>query len=316
MDELGRFMYDAEVRGTFLFFGSARTQDKASQQATYAKLQADLAALQSQREAVAAAAPPVASGEAAPRPGTPPPPSPLQVLDAKIKKATAAVSQCARREWAHETYDKTKELARLLTIWAMSPEGRNVGLRCASAFETSTAMRNGEIAPLVVCTGGGPGYMQAANEGAFQVPDGRSMGVGIILPFETHLNDFIRPRSLGIDAQFFFSRKYWEVFSAKAVICAPGGVGTLDELFEVMTLLQCEKMQKLPIVLIGKEFWSECAKFLHFVADKGMMTHEEVHGLCITDSPQEAFEHIRTSLIVDAERNVSPTKRSRESSMN
>merc|ERR1712146_494382 len=130
-------------------------------------------------------------------------------------------------------------------------------------------------------TGGGPGYMEAGSKGAFEA-NGASMGVGVVLPFETELNKYVSP-GLGYTCDTFYTRKYWEVFCAKALIVCPGGVGTCDEMFEVLTLMQCQKMPKIPVVLLGKEFWTTAIN-LRFLADRGMMTHAEIDELCITDS--------------------------------
>jgi uncharacterized protein (TIGR00730 family) len=108
----------------------------------------------------------------------------------------------------------------------------------------------------MVATGGGPGFMEAANKGASMVEGARNIGMGITLPFESSLNPYVSD-SLAFMYHYFFTRKFWMVYHCQALIAAPGGVGTFDELFEVLTLKQTGKVQKdLPVVLFGKEFWT------------------------------------------------------------
>lgn len=151
--------------------------------------------------------------------------------------------------------------------------------------------------PLVVCSGGGPGFMEAANKGAFEA-GGVSMGVAISLPFETRMNDYVTP-GLHFQMDYFFTRKFWEVFSAKTMICCPGGMGTCDEMFEVLTLMQCGHCQHLPVVLLGRKFWTDCINF-SALAGYNMISQQEVDDLCITDSVDEAFDFITKFIIAEA----------------
>lgn len=97
--------------------------------------------------------------------------------------------------------------------------------------------------------------MEAANRGAYDVPGARSMGLGMTLPFESNLNRYV-DRELAFKFHYFFTRKFWMTYAAIAVIAAPGGVGTLDELMEVLTLKQCRKLKRdIPIILFGKSYW-------------------------------------------------------------
>ncbi len=109
-----------------------------------------------------------------------------------------------------------------------------------------------------VITGGGPGLMQAANEGAFS-GGGKSIGFNIELPHEQNINPYITD-SLGFE--YFFTRKFAMNFSGEAYICVPGGVGTMDEFFQILTLVQTKKIEKVPIILVGKEFWNPIVKYM------------------------------------------------------
>eukprot|EP00672_Neobodo_designis_P015685 CAMPEP_0174830422 /NCGR_PEP_ID=MMETSP1114-20130205/2503_1 /TAXON_ID=312471 /ORGANISM="Neobodo designis, Strain CCAP 1951/1" /LENGTH=299 /DNA_ID=CAMNT_0016064221 /DNA_START=71 /DNA_END=970 /DNA_ORIENTATION=+ len=257
------FLDKANCRGTFLFFGSAR----ALSQDAYAT-------------AVASATAVVEDPKSSPE---------------DKAKAAARLATLKSQDWVAPYWEKTRQLAHDLTVWAKSEEGVNVGNAVNTNFPAAQSQQ-----PLVVCTGGGPGFMEAGNKGAADAK-GASMGIGVTLPFETRLNDYVTPE-LGITCDQFFSRKYWEVFAAKAMIVCPGGVGTTDEMAEVLTLMQCQKMPKIPVVLLGKEFWTTAVN-LRYLADKGMMTHREIDELCITDDPAEACEFIVDFLKREASEN-------------
>lgn len=141
--------------------------------------------------------------------------------------------------------------------------------------------------------------MEAANKGASGVPGAISMGVAVTLPFESHLNPYVTP-GLNFCMEYFFARKFWEVFSAKTMICAPGGFGTCDEMFEVLTLIQTGHCPKMPVVLLGKKFWEDCIKF-DKLAEYGVIGALDVSYVLITDDPREAFEYIRKALVVEAD---------------
>jgi len=133
-------------------------------------------------------------------------------------------------------YDDTRELARRLTEWDMQRKAQR---------------------RYYVCTGGGPGIMEAANRGAADVKGGRSVGLGISLPFEEKVNQYVTPE-LAFEFHYFFTRKYWFLYLAKAMVLMPGGFGTMDELFESLTLRQTGKVKKpMPTVLYGTDYWDE-----------------------------------------------------------
>ena len=141
-------------------------------------------------------------------------------------------------------------------------------------------------------TGGGPGIMEAANRGAHET-GGRSYGLNIILPREQCENPYVN-RSL--EFRYFFTRKVCLVKYSCAFIVMPGGLGTLDELFEAATLIQCRKIGPFPIVLMGEKFWDGMRKWGRFMMRQGVFTQDELGFGRITDSPEEAVELIIRSL--------------------
>jgi uncharacterized protein (TIGR00730 family) len=142
----------------------------------------------------------------------------------------------------------------------------------------------------VIATGGGPGIMEAANRGAIEAK-GKSIGFGIKLPVEQKNNDFISPE-LSFQFHYFFMRKFFLTFLAKATIMFPGGFGTLDELSEVLTLKQTGRIQNpMPIVLIGKKYWNNAINFNYFF-EKKMIDKEDLNLFLITDYIDQAFTFV------------------------
>jgi len=143
----------------------------------------------------------------------------------------------------------------------------------------------------VVASGGGPGIMEAANRGAREA-GGKTVGFGISLPFEQGINRYI-DRELAFEFHYFFMRKYWFMYLAKALVVFPGGFGTMDELFEILTLVQTRKVTKnLPIVLYGSRFWEEAIRF-DVMTTWGVVSPEDVALFKICDRPEEAFEYLK-----------------------
>lgn len=170
-------------------------------------------------------------------------------------------------------YDDAVELAKLLTGW-------------------STSLENGR--KFIVCSGGGPGIMEAANRGASEA-GGKSIGLNIALPFEQGSNKYIS-NDLAVEFHYFFMRKFWFSYLAKAMVIFPGGFGTLDELFEILTLIQTRKITKpLPIVLYGSKFWREIINLENMVKMK-VISPEDLKLFRMIDSPEEAFEYLRDEL--------------------
>ena len=188
-------------------------------------------------------------------------------LEEDLKRAQAVVDMA-------RYYEDARKLAHMLTKWSI----------------TIPARRH----RFVVTTGGGPGIMEAANLGA-QEAGGKSIGLNIQLPFEQHPNQFITP-SLNFQFHYFFMRKFWFAYLAKAVIVFPGGYGTLDELFELLTLVQTRKMTKpMPIVLFGTEYWRQVISFDALVRH-GTIDARDVELVHRTDSVDDAYDWIVSHL--------------------
>jgi len=146
----------------------------------------------------------------------------------------------------------------------------------------------------VVTTGGGPGIMEAANLGAHEA-GGKTIGLNINLPFEQSPNPYITPE-LNFEFHYFFMRKFWFAYLSKALVIFPGGFGTLDELFEILTLAQTEKLaKKILVVIYGSEYWNKIINFQH-MADAGVISPQDVELFKIVDSPEEGFEYLKEGL--------------------
>src|SRR6202048_243763 len=178
-----------------------------------------------------------------------------------MKRAEAAVDMA-------RYYEDARRLAFLLTKWSTQiPAKRH---------------------RFVVTTGGGPGIMEAANLGAHEA-GGKTIGLNIHLPFEQNPNPYITP-SLNFEFHYFFMRKFWFAYLAKALVIFPGGFGTLDELFEILTLAQTEKLaKKILVVVYGSKYWNRIIKFQAFV-DACTLAPEDLELVQFVNSPEEGFE--------------------------
>ena len=137
--------------------------------------------------------------------------------------------------------------------------------------------------------------MEAGNRGAADIPGGRSVGLGISLPFEEDLNEYVTP-GLDFEFHYFFTRKYWFMYLAKALVVFPGGFGTLDEFAELLTLVQTQKITKsLPIVLYGPDYWSEVINVQKMV-EWGTISAKDLDLFHISDSVEDAYEHLVTQI--------------------
>ncbi|WP_017761369.1 TIGR00730 family Rossman fold protein [Pseudacidovorax intermedius] len=143
---------------------------------------------------------------------------------------------------------------------------------------------------LFVCTGGGPGIMQAANRGAYE-GGGLSVGLAIALPMEEAANVYVTP-ALSFKFHYFAIRKMHFMMRAKALVAFPGGFGTLDELFEVVTLVQTRKAKPVPIVLFGSEYWRRLIDF-EFLVDEGVISPEDIDLFRYVDTPEDAWTEIK-----------------------
>jgi hypothetical protein len=146
----------------------------------------------------------------------------------------------------------------------------------------------------VVTTGGGPGIMEAANRGAREA-GAKTIGLNIRLPFEQHANPYITP-ALNFDFHYFFMRKFWFAYLAKALVIFPGGFGTLDELFEILTLAQTRKLaKKILVVIYGREYWNKLINF-QAMADAGAISPIDLELFKMVDTPEEGFEFLKDGL--------------------
>ena len=173
-----------------------------------------------------------------------------------------------------EYYEATRILSKRLTEWS-----KNL---------------NHEDQKYVICSGGGPGIMVAANRGASEA-EGKNIALRISLPFENIPNPYVSPE-LDFEFHYFFTRKFWFSYLSKALVIMPGGFGTLDEFFEILTLIQTGKIKKsLPIVLFGKEYWNQLINFETLV-EYGTINRKDLDLFFLTSSVDDAFEYITSSL--------------------
>jgi len=197
---------------------------------------------------------------------------------AEAEKSDGDVAAARRALAQARYYEEARELARRLTKWSKNLDDKE--------------------RRFVVCTGGGPGIMEAANRGASEVR-GVNIGLTISLPNEQTSNGYIT-RELDVRFHYFFMRKFWFAYLAKAVVMFPGGFGTLDELFEILTLVQTRKIRKhLPIVLYGSDFWDRVVDFDALV-DAGTISPEDLRLFHRCDSVDEAYDYIVRELTAHA----------------
>ena len=189
-------------------------------------------------------------------------PSSVEAQD-ELKKA-----QIAKRMGRY--YDEARALSAKLTEWTMHREkGRQ----------------------FIVTSGGGPGIMEAANRGAADVPGGRSVGLGISLPFEQGVNQYVTD-DLGFEFHYFFTRKYWFLYTCKAMVIFPGGFGTMDELFESLTLVQTGKIKRdLPVILYGSDYWNKVIN-IEAMAEFGTISPKDIDLIHVSDTVDDAFEYL------------------------
>ena len=150
---------------------------------------------------------------------------------------------------------------------------------------------------IVVVTGGGPGIMEAGNRGASEA-GGKSIGLNIVLPHEQEPNPYITPK-LCFQFHYFAMRKMHFLMRSVALVCFPGGFGTLDELFEVMTLTQTGKVRKRPIVLVGREFWTKLINF-EWLVETGMIAADDLKLFHLVDTADEAWAVLVQAFALDA----------------
>jgi uncharacterized protein (TIGR00730 family) len=171
-------------------------------------------------------------------------------------------------------YEDSRRMAFLLSEWAATIPARR--------------------RRFVVTTGGGPGIMEAANRGAREA-GAKTIGLNIRLPFEQSPNPYITP-SLNFEFHYFFMRKFWFAYLAKALVIFPGGFGTMDELFEILTLAQTQKLaKKILVVIYGREYWDRLINF-QAMSDAGAISQVDLELFKMVDTPEEGFEYLKEGL--------------------
>lgn len=202
---------------------------------------------------------------------------PRDVAEKALESAKKHGGDVARAEQTlamSRYYEEARELSRRLTEWSKDLKGKSKRF--------------------VMCTGGGPGIMEAANRGAADAK-GHNIGLNISLPFEQHENPYIS-RELAFEFHYFFMRKFWFSYLAKAMIVFPGGYGTLDEFFELMTLVSTKKMGKtMPVVLYGTEYWNEIMN-LDAMVKFGTISPSDLELFHCSDDVDDAFNFLTEKL--------------------
>ncbi|TGL87892.1 TIGR00730 family Rossman fold protein [Leptospira congkakensis] len=172
-------------------------------------------------------------------------------------------------------YAEATAFAKLISEWA----------------ETLKSERPGRN--LNICTGGGPGIMEAGNRGAREA-GAKSVALNIVLPHEQHVNPYVDPE-LAFEFHYFFMRKLWFMKACRGMVAFPGGFGTFDELFETLTLVQTGKKSKIPILLYGKEFWTQVINFKK-LAEMRLISEEDLDLFGFADSPEEALRFFQEKI--------------------
>ena len=195
---------------------------------------------------------------------------PLSSMQKHKIKDTIVFFGSARLEKNNEYYKKSEELAFIVTKWNMEN------------FKKEHRY--------VITSGAGPGIMEAANKGAHGA-GGKSIGLGISLPFEQTNNKFIT-KGLNFVYHYFFMRKFWFIYKTKGIVCMPGGLGTLDELFDILTMLQCKKItRKIPIILYGSEYWDGLINWHRMIENK-TISISDLKLFVTLDTVEEAFDYL------------------------
>jgi len=259
-EPLARFRRE-RIQDTVVFFGSARFQGK--EEADHA-----LELLNN-------------TGSVAPAPEHEQPATIPEIVEGTAselgrRRAVAAVEMA-------RYYEDARRLAQMITTWAkgLSPEGSGIPARHR----------------FVITSGGGPGIMEAANRGAYEA-GGKTIGLNIKLPFEQRPNRYITP-ALNFEFHYFFMRKLWFAYLAKALVVFPGGFGTIDEMFEVLTLVQTHKLAKnITVVIYGPEYWKKVFNF-DWLVDTGAISPKDVELFQFADTPEQAFELLQRGLIAN-----------------
>lgn len=206
-----------------------------------------------------------------------PSPEDVQKEEATFK---SQLSGHAERIWKNKKsllgiYKDAQEFAKLVSEW-----GANLHL-------------TGDKRKLVVCTGGGPGIMEAGNRGAKEAGF-NSLALNIQLPYEQGTNPYADPE-MSFRFKYFFMRKYWFIKLCRGMVAFPGGFGTMDELFEALTLVQTQKIARIPIVLYKSDFWKKIINF-DMLVDFGLIQEEDLELIHFADSPEDAFQFLKEKI--------------------
>jgi uncharacterized protein (TIGR00730 family) len=257
-EPLARFRRE-RIQDTVVFFGSARFhgREEADQALELLHNTGSLAAAPQHEQP--ASIPEIAQGTAS---------------ELGRRRAVAAVEMA-------RYYEDARRLAQMITTWAKTLTQPNPALPALHRF--------------VITSGGGPGIMEAANRGAREA-GGKTIGLNIRLPFEQHPNPWITPE-LNFEFHYFFMRKLWFAYLAKALVIFPGGFGTIDEMFEVLTLVQTHKLAKnITVVVYGSEYWKKVFNF-EWLVDTGAISPGDIDLFRFADTPDEAFALLKDGLI-------------------
>ncbi len=209
---------------------------------------------------------------------------PLDVAQKQLKGVLAQAQRngSAAQEFQRE-FDKASHAVKLAHYYEAA---RELAFKLTEWSATLNARER-----FIVCSGGGPGIMEAANRGASEA-GGLTIGMNISLPFEQEPNPYIS-EDLAFEFHYFFMRKFWFVYLAKALVVFPGGFGTMDELFELLTLVQTGKVHKtLCIVMFGSEYWNEVLNFERMV-DWGVVSPEDLGLFHKVDDVETAFQTLK-----------------------
>jgi uncharacterized protein (TIGR00730 family) len=257
-EPLARFRHE-RIQDTVVFFGSARFHGREEADRALELLNN--------------------TGSVDPAPQHEQPASIPQIVDGTAsdlgrKRAVAAVEMA-------RYYEDARRLAHMITTWAMD----------LPVTVPNRPMRH----RFVITSGGGPGIMEAANRGAHEA-GGKTIGLNIRLPFEQRPNPYITP-ALNFEFHYFFMRKLWFAYLAKALVVFPGGFGTIDEMFEVLTLVQTHKLAKnITVVIYGSDYWKKVFNF-EWLVDTGAISPGDIDLFQFADTPEEAFELLKQGLI-------------------
>jgi uncharacterized protein (TIGR00730 family) len=256
-EPLSRFRRE-KIQDTVVFFGSARFSGVEDSQEKLAGLEKSVGQASAKKEEEKTASASLKN---------PPATQNSNNLQGQLQQATAHLRM------AHY-YEEARQLARMLTEWTLTLPGKR--------------------ARFVVTSGGGPGIMEAANRGAREA-GGKTIGLNIRLPFEQFPNQYITPE-LNFEFHYFFMRKYWFAYLSKALVVFPGGFGTLDELFEILTLAQTQKLaKKILVIVYGKEYWQKVLN-LDALVEAGAISAEDLELFSFADTPEEAFHQLKEGL--------------------